>query len=191
MGKEATQKARLIDREDEKRRVTALFDKTDENGKPYSRARIMRETGASGRQVSKIAAEVGYTFDRSSPGLQAMKTANEEDLRHTRMRVSKQVLDELEEVFKLMRAEHVVVGWHQGMAFEHKLKRPTSSDLRNYATTIGILIDKHLVLERHLAEEGGANPTLSKMQTVTEVIRMVKTHPDMAVEDVINEVMNK
>lgn len=191
MGKDSVQKARTRDRDEERRLVTALFDKVDENGKPYSRARIMRETGVSGRQVSKIAAEAGYKFDRSSPGLQAMKVANEEDARMVRARISQQVLEELGKIIKKMHEPHIVVGWHQGMAFEHTLKGPTSGDLKNYATIIGILIDKHLVLERYGVEDGEVDGSLAKVQTATEVARIMKAHPDMPVEDVINEVMNR
>lgn len=191
MGKESNEKARTRDRAKERQLVTALFDKLDENGKPYSRARIIRETGVSGRQVSKIAAEVGYKFDRSSPGLQAMKRANEEDNRLVRARISQQVLAELASVIKRMHQPHTVIGWYQGMAFEHTIPEPTSNDLKNYATTLGILIDKHLTLERYTTETGDTDHDLDRMQTATEVARLVKAHPDMPVEDIINEVINK
>ena len=191
MGKEATEKAKTRDRARERELVTALFDKIGEDGKPYSRARIIRETGVSARQVTKIAAEAGYKFDRSSPGLQAMKAANEVDARAARDRISQQVLDELQGIFEKMHEPHVVIGWHQGRAFEHKLKGPTSSDLKNYATTIGILIDKHLALDRYRTEGAEVDPTLGRVQTATEVARIMKAHPDMPVEEVINEVINR
>ena len=171
--------------------ILALVSSIDENSKPYSRNKIAKETGLTKYRVDKICKAEGVKFDRSNPGLQAMRTANEEDARITRAIISRQVLAELEHVFKRMHEEHIVVGWFQGMAFEHKLKGPTSGDLKNYATTMGILIDKHLVLERYHNEDGTSDPSLSKMQTATEVARIMKAHPDMPIEDVINEVMNR
>lgn len=191
MGKESVEKARGRDRDEERRLVTALLDKVDEEGKPYSRSRIIRETGVSGRQVSRIAAEAGHQFDRSSPGLQAMKAANEVDARLARAKISQDVLAEIRLVFEKMHSPHVVVGWFQGEAFEHTLQNPTSGDYKNYATVLGILIDKHLVLERYGIEDGDADSLLSKVHIATEVTRLVKSHPEMSADDIINEVINR
>lgn len=191
MGKESVEKARNRDREAERKAVIELFDKVDDNGKPYSRNRIIKETGVSGRQVTKIAREEGYKFDRSSPGMQAMMQAYEADARAARARVSQQVLDEIAHAFKRMHEPHIVIGWHQGMAFEHSIDRPTAVDYKNYATVLGILIDKHLVLERYGQEDEEIDGSLGRVQAVTEVARLIKAHPDMSIEDIIAEVVNR
>ena len=171
--------------------IQALVSSVDENGRPYSRNKIARETGLTKYRVDKICRAEGIKFDRSNPGLEAMRKANEEDARTVRAYVSRQVLDEISHVFKRMHEKHKVIGWHQGMAFEHTIDAPTPGDLRNYATTLGILIDKHLVLERHAVEDGEVDNSLGRVQVVTEVARLMKAHPGMAIEDVINEVMNR
>lgn len=171
--------------------ILSLVSTVDENGRPYGRNKIAKETGLTKYRIDKICKAEGIKFDRSNPGLEAMRAANEVDARVARAVVSQKVLAEIESVFKRMHEEHIVIGWHQGMAFEHKLKEPTSGDLKNYATTIGILIDKHLALERYGVEDGEVDSSLAKMQTATEVARIMKTHPDMSVEEVINEVMNR
>lgn len=171
--------------------ILSLVSQVDENGKPYGRNRIAKETGLTKYRIDKICKAEGIKFDRSNPGLEAMRTANEMDAQIMRATVSQKVLAEIDKVFELMHSEHIIVGWHQGMAFEHKLKRPTSGDLKNYATVLGILIDKHLTLERYQVEDGEVDHSLGKVQTVTEVARLMKTHPDMSVEEVINEVMNR
>ncbi|QBZ73196.1 helix-turn-helix DNA binding domain protein [Microbacterium phage Theresita] len=171
--------------------IQSLVSTVDENGRPYSRNKIAKETGLTKYRIDKICKAEGIKFDRSNPGLEAMRLAVEADARVVRAVVSQKVLAEIESVFKRMHSKHKVVGWFQGMAFEHTIDEPTSGDLKNYATIIGILIDKHLVLERYGTEDGEVDGSLAKVQTATEVARIMKAHPDMPVEDVINEVMNR
>lgn len=172
-------------------RILALASTVGEDGRPYSRTRIVKETGLTRYRVDKVCRAEGIKFDRSNPGLEAMRVANEMDARTARGVISQRVLAEIESVFERMHAEHKVIGWHQGMAFEHTIDKPTSSDLKNYATVIGILIDKHLVLERYSNEDGEIDPSLGRIQTANEVARIMKAHPEMPVEDVINEIMNR
>lgn len=171
--------------------IKSLMSTTDEEGRPYSRERVAKKTGLTRYRIDKICKAEGLKWDRSDAGLRAMWAANAQDARAVRSQISQQVLDELQSIFQKMHEPHVVVGWHQGMAFEHTLQGPTSSDLKNYATTIGILIDKHLVLERYNTENGEVDSSLAKVQTATEVARIMKAHPDMPVEEVINEVINR
>ena len=171
--------------------VVSLAERIADDGRPYSRNRIVRESGLSAYWVDKICKAEGIKFDRSTPGLQAMRSALEASNREARLRVSQQVLKELESVFRRMHEPQVVVGWYMGDAIEHELKQPSPADLKNYATTIGILIDKHIVLERFGSEGGEVDASLEKVQIATEVARIVKANPDMSVEDVINEVVNR
>jgi len=184
-------KTSQIDRDEERRKVTALFDKIDENGKPYSRNRIMKETGVSGRQVTKIAQEAGYKFDRSSPALQAMKKAYEFDAAANRAKVSRQVIEEIQLVLKKMHSPGIIIGWHQGKPVEHQVDAPTATDYKNYATVLGILIDKHLALERFGNETDTGDQTLIRVQMATEVARIIKGHPDISIDEVVNEIVNR
>ena len=159
---------------------------------PISRHRICKATGLTWRRVDAYAAEVGYSFDRRTPQLEAMWAARKIDTREARARVSQQVLDEISAVFeRIHSAEHVVVGWHQGVAYEHVLSKPPPNDLKNYVITLGILIDKHLTLERYTTEDPETNTTLAQVQAITEVARLLKTHPDMSVEDIIREITRR
>lgn len=170
-------------------RVVALFAAVDDHGRPYGRNRIAREAGVTSYRVDKIAKAEGHTFDRSMTAAAAEAFAT--DAKAIRAQLSRQLLDEVKHILERMRAKHVVIGWYEGIASEHWLDLPNAGDLRNYITSIGILIDKHLVLERYGQETGSGDDTLARVQMATEVARMVIAHPDMDIDDIVNQIVNR
>jgi len=81
--------------------------------------------------------------------------AREIDLKAKRSEISTKAVVEIERLFGLLTAEHEVFHWDTKTGFmtRDKIERPTSADVKNYATSIGILIDKHLVLLRADSDE--------------------------------------
>lgn len=169
--------------------IMSLVTSLDENGKPYGRNRIAKETGLTKYRIDKICKAEGIKFDRSM--VQGLIANMEADSRAARASISQKVLAEIESVIKRMHGKHTVIGWFQGMAFEHTINEPTSGDLKNYATVLGILIDKHLVLERYNTEDGAVDDTLARVQMASEITRLVKAHPDLTIDDVVNEITNR
>lgn len=114
-----------------------------------SRNAIARECGVSPSTVTRLVG-VGK-FDRSQTA--AAVEARTVDLKAQRSELSEMAVAEVKRLFGLMTSQHTVVGWYQGMAYEHVLDAPTSQDVKNYATAIGILTDKHLALIRHDSDD--------------------------------------
>jgi transposase-like protein len=111
-----------------------------------------RETGISAGQVSTIAKAEGLTFDRAP--LKAQTEARMIDLKAKRAEIALQAAEEVQRLFGLLTAEHEVTHWDKdGIFHSATIPKPTSGDVRNYATAIGILTDKHLVLVRHDSDE--------------------------------------
>lgn len=114
-----------------------------------SRNAIAREVGISSSTVSRFCAEAEppILFDRS-----ATKVATEAkvlDAKAHRALLSGSAITEVERLFGLLTAEHEVIHWDKdGIMHTGKIDRPTSGDIKNYATSIGILIDKHIVLTK-------------------------------------------
>lgn len=110
---------------------------------------IARETGVSQATVTHICAEARppITFDRS-----ATKVATEarlEDLKAARAELSRTAVEEVRRLFASLTSAHEVIHWDKdGIMHRGYIDKPTSGDVKNYATSIGILIDKHLVLMR-------------------------------------------
>lgn len=155
----------------------------------HGRNRINKETGLTKYRIDKICRAEGIKFDRSSTA--HMTEAFQADARLERIKISQQVLAEIQHVIKRMHEKHKVIGWHQGMAFEHTIDEPTAGDYKNYATVLGILIDKHLTLERFGTEDENADQTLARVQMATEVARLIKAHPDRTIDDIVNEIVKR
>uniref|UniRef100_A0AAU6R612 Helix-turn-helix protein n=1 Tax=Micrococcus phage Olihed TaxID=3092209 RepID=A0AAU6R612_9CAUD len=153
------------------------------------RNRISKETGLTKYRIDKICRAEGWKFDGSA--VTPMVKQFQATAAVERAKISQQILEEIQHVIKRMHEEHVVIGWHQGMAFEHKIAAPTAGDYKAYATVLGILIDKHLVLERFGTEAESQDRTLAQVQMATEVARLIRAHPDLSIDDIVNEIVNR
>lgn len=114
-----------------------------------SRNAIAKLVGISPSSVSKICAEAKppISFDRSAT--KAAVEARTIDLKAKRTEISQMAVEEVTRLFKLLTEEHEVIHWDKdGFMHRGTIDRPTSGDIKNYATSIGILVDKHLVLTR-------------------------------------------
>lgn len=113
-----------------------------------SRNAIARECKISPSTVSLICAEAKppITFDRTKTA--AATEARTTDLKAKRAEISQRAVAEVERLFTLLAAPHEVIHWDTktGWMSRDTIDRPTSGDVKNYATAIGILLDKHLVL---------------------------------------------
>lgn len=112
-----------------------------------SRNAIARECTLSPSTVSRICAEAKppISFDRSKTA--AAVEAHSIDLKAKRATLSVRAVTEVERLFGLLDAQHEVIHWDKdGIMHRGTIASPTSGDVKNYATSIGILIDKHLVL---------------------------------------------
>lgn len=114
----------------------------------HSRNAIAKLVGISTASVTKICAESKppITFDRAATA--AATEARGVDLKAKRAEISQLAVAEVERLFGLLTAPHEVVHWDTktGWMSRDTIDRPTSGDVKNYATAIGILVDKHLVL---------------------------------------------
>jgi hypothetical protein len=114
-----------------------------------SRNAIAREVGISSSTVSRFCAEAvpPITFDRA-----ATKVATEAkvlDAKAHRANISQTAIEEVQRLFGMLTAAHEVVHWDKdGFIHRATIDLPTSADVKNYATSIGILVDKHIVLTK-------------------------------------------
>lgn len=114
-----------------------------------SRNAIAKLVGISPSSVSRICkrAEPPILFQAKMPP--EAVAALEDDLKARRARISSMAVTEVERLFTLLTAEHEVIHWdREGFMHRGTISSPTSGDVKNYATTIGILLDKHAMLTR-------------------------------------------
>lgn len=118
------------------------------------RGAIAKACNISGTSVGRIcaAARPPITFDRSAT--EAATAAAVADLKARRANLSHKAMDEVDRLFGLLTTPHEVVHWDKdGFMHRDLIERPTSGDVKNYVTSIGILVDKHIVLVRHDADD--------------------------------------
>lgn len=119
-----------------------------------SRNRIAKDCGVSPTTVSRICAEAKppISFDRTATA--AATAALVVDLKAQRASIAAKTVEEVHRLFGLLDAPHEVIHWDKdGFMHRGEIERPTSGDVKNYATAIGILTDKHLALIRHDADD--------------------------------------
>lgn len=116
--------------------------------------RIARECGIAQSSVKRIcdAAKPPISFDRSKTA--AAVEAHTLDMKAVRAKLSQQAVERVGKLFDLLDAEHEVIHWDKdGDMHRDTIDRPTSGDVKNYITSIGILIDKHIALVRHDSDD--------------------------------------
>lgn len=119
-----------------------------------TRNAIAREVGVSPSTVSKVceAARPPITFDRTATA--AAVEAHSIDMKAVRAKLSEQAVERVGKLFDLLDAKHTVFHFDKdGVMSTGTLDRPTSGDMKNYITSIGILIDKHIALVRYDSDD--------------------------------------
>lgn len=112
-----------------------------------ARNAIAREFEVSTGVVSRIASAEGLTFDRTP--IAAAIEARSIDLKAQRADLALRSINTARDLFDSIYAPHEVTHWDkEGTMHREMIDRPTAGDIRNYATAIGILVDKHAVLTR-------------------------------------------
>lgn len=142
--------ARPID-DDERARIVELI----RAGVP--RNEIARQTKRSPDTISRIAAAAGLTFDRTvtQKATEAAKVdaaARRADLVHRLHDAIDTVLAQMFAPAEL-RHHNTTLGGFDRL----EIPEPTFQDKQRIATTIGILVDKTLVLEQHDRDPGGVS----------------------------------
>jgi transposase-like protein len=134
---------------DEKRtRITELC------GQGVSRNDIAREVSVSPSTVSKIAEEIGHSFDRTA--VENATRARKADNAAKRAQLVSDLLDDAQEFRAMIRQPHTVHDFTKDGEFvTGVLERPTAGDIRNYMTSLGIAVDKTIAIER--ADLGGGD----------------------------------
>lgn len=119
-----------------------------------SRNAIAKTVGVSPSTVSKVCAEARppITFDRAKT--KAAVEAHALDLKLARAKLSEQAIERVGKLFDLLDSKHTVHHFDKdGCMSTGTLDRPTSGDMKNYITSIGILIDKHIALIKHDSDD--------------------------------------
>ena len=120
-----------------------------------SRNDIARKLGRSGRTISRIAAELGLTFERG-PQVRAATEARKADARSRRAALAVALLDDAERLRgQLWQPAKVFnFGGKENTYNETTLNEPTFADKRNIMQAIGTAVDKSVKLDEYDADPG-------------------------------------
>lgn len=119
-----------------------------------SRNAIAREVGISTSTVTTIcaAARPPITFDRKAT--KAATAARVADLKAERAKIAQRLTEEVHRTLDKLTSKHTVHHFDKdGVLSTGQLDGPTSGDVKNYMTSIGIALDKILVIERHDSDD--------------------------------------
>lgn len=142
-----------------RRPVTAEdFDQVRElHAQHLSRNEIAKRLGRSGRTVSRIAADLGLSFDRANdPHLRKATEARKADARARRAALAVALLEDAERLRQQIFAPVVVYsfGGRENNFAEAQASRPSPRDVRDLMTAVGIAIDRSIKLEQLDADTG-------------------------------------
>lgn len=120
-----------------------------------SRNAICKETGRSGRVVSRIAAELGLSFERSE-ATRAATEAKKTDARTRRAALALALLDDAERLRRQLFSPMVAFnfGGKDNTYEEHQIPEPTPRDKRDLMQAIGTAIDRSVRLDEYDAGTG-------------------------------------
>jgi transposase-like protein len=140
---EARRKSRRPVDDETRGRIAAAI-----RGGASSRNAIAREFGCSPSTVTAIAREQGIedAFDRTASA--AATEAVEIDNRSRRVALAKGMLDDVDKLRAMLFEPVDRVHYSVTNGEVHYETAPSPDELRNLFTSIGIAIDKHLVLDR-------------------------------------------
>lgn len=147
---------------------------TDIKAGKLSRNAIARAHGVSSSTVTKLARDTGdaTAFDRSQT--EKATRAVEIDNRARRAIIAAELLNDVAHLRERAWSPYtVVVGTAQG-AQKVTLDLPPLGDVRSAYTSIGIVLDKHLALDRHDNSGGaGADDAVSMLTNLAAGIRRI------------------
>lgn len=119
-----------------------------------SRADIGRQLGRSATTIGRIGEQLGLSWDRTRTA--AATAARSTDLAARRAELAALLLDDAFKIRERLYKPYTVVGFSKdGEPLTVELTEPPAAELRNIMTTIGIAVDKHLVLARADADTSG------------------------------------
>jgi transposase-like protein len=126
------------------------------------RNQVARDHGVALSTVTKLAKEAGVTdaFDRAQT--KNATAAAIVDNKAMRVLAAQRLIVKAHELLDQMDQPHTVFnfGGKDNTYEERLLPKPPTGDLRNLMVTAATAIDKHLVLERHDANDPGAMGSL-------------------------------
>lgn len=117
-----------------------------------------RVHGVAQSTVSKLAAELGISFDRSKTKIAT--EAKVADMAATRARTSARFLDECNKLLDQLHQPHMAYsfGGKDNDYNEHQFSEPPVDAKKTLITAAAIAFDKHIAQDRHDATgEGGAS----------------------------------
>lgn len=133
-----------------------------------SRNAIAEEIGRSGRTVSRIAKELGLTFDRERT--RAATEAKKDDARAKRAALALALLDDAQRLRRqLWKPAHYVD--HGGKEFDRvdwTLPEPTFADKQKIMQSVGIAVDKAVRLDEYDKADVATSGVDAWLQHMTE-----------------------
>lgn len=136
----------------ERDRVAELHAQT------WSRAQIARELGRSPNTIGRIATALGLTWDRART--ETATRARQVDLAGRRAELAGLLLDDAFRIrgrFFTAYVEKRAVGSAEGVeVVTIRHSEPPAAELRNLVTSVAVVVDKHLALVKHDADQGAA-----------------------------------
>lgn len=114
---------------------------------------IARALGVARSTVSRwcAAADPPVTFDRART--RAATEARTEDAKARRARISDGLLDDVETLRAQLFTERTRVHYSVTGGRQEYTAPPTPDEIRNLVVSLGVLLDKHIVLARHDSDD--------------------------------------
>lgn len=145
------------------------------HGRKYSRNAIATELGIAPSSVTKIAGELGLTFDRSAT--RVATAAAQVDNAGRRAALSSRLLDEASKALDEMNGEFLVFsfGGKDNTWNERTLDGPPTGDKRNLMSVASTAIQRHLDIENR--DSGAADGAVS---LITDLFNGIKIAAESA-----------
>lgn len=133
-----------------------------------SRNQIVRELRRSCHTVSRIAAELGLSFDRGNdPNLRKATEARKADARAKRAALANALLDDAERLRQQLFAPTITfnIGGKDNTYTEHPIPEPTFRDKRDIMHAVGIAVDRAVRLDEY-DSGAGLGQVVSLLETI-------------------------
>ncbi len=129
--------------DDDRRQVAELHSQS------LTRNAIAREMGRSGRTVSRIAADLGLTFERAQ--VRAATEARKQDAKARRAQLALDLLDDAARLRAQLWKPAVVFnfGGRENVYEEHQLDQPPAADQLKLVQAATIAIGKSIDIDKH------------------------------------------
>lgn len=137
--------------------TSADYDQVrDLHAQHLARNEIARRMHRSGKTISRIATELGLTFDRGAE-VQAATEARKADAKARRAALSLALLEDAERLRVQMwqPAKAFNFGGKDNTYAETTLEQPTFADKRNITQAVGVLVERSVRLDEYDAGDSG------------------------------------